>query len=286
MPSNSICIYIHFSTTNTFEFSDFFAINELLKYHKTLIVATNLTEKHFPENLNSQVNFLTCHNELYDFGKFLEAYYSIKNIEEYDSLTLANDSNFYFGNLKKLFSWAQSSKATLLGLVDSYERPKFSNLVNNYHFQSHFLIFKKESFLFLKEFISNFPKTQILAEKDLKLKKQQIILNWELKMLQYFMQKNIVSESFLKVKNIGINDSLLNCYNVSLKAPQILINIGIPIIKKRYVKHFTPRFLILFFAIFKFNASFKTSFLWQKTLFIFWLKYLIVNTFYKLFIKR
>ncbi len=274
MFSNSICIYIHFSTTNTFEFSDIFAVNELLNYHKTIIVATNLSEIHCPKNLNSPISFLTCQNELYDFGKFLKAYQSIKNIEEFNSLTLANDSNFYFGNLKNLFDWSQTSKAAFLGLVDSFEKPKFSNLPNHYHFQSHFLIFKKASFQVLSQFLINFPIDEILAEKNIKLKKQLIIINWELKMLEFFEKQNIICESFITVKNLEINEIKLNRYNVSLKDPLKLISAGIPIIKKRYIKHFTPRFLIVFFAIFKNNYAIKSGLLWFKIFLTFWLKYL------------
>lgn len=101
-----------------------------------------------------------------DFGSWHVGMHSC-DINEYDSLLLANDNVFGpFSALSSIFKKFDSVSNNFCGLIDSYER--------RYHCQSYFLYFKKP--LFSCEFFQNFWKREIPASKQAVIDNCEILL--------------------------------------------------------------------------------------------------------------
>lgn len=260
--AKTICVYIHHSANSKVAHADVLAVRELLHYNDWVIFSSNLPIQRYVFEHIEPVCWVQSNNDLYDFSKFLTAFQIIKNNPNLTRLTVLNDSNLYFDSLKNVFDYFDNTQADLLGLVESNEKPSYSQLKDNWHVQSHVFCFKGHIISNLEGFIQQFPIQQITSKSDLKSKKQQIILAWEIGLSQFFLKKGLKVVAMIKnPENIG--------KNIMLKKPQLVVNSGANIVKKRYLKSILPKFLFFYIK----NLPLRNRLIWFKSMANVWINY-------------
>jgi hypothetical protein len=121
------------------------------------------------------------------------------------------------------------------GLLDSHEKPWFSTSLENYHLQSHFLIFNQKSIDLLDDYFNSVNIDEILNELNPKILRRLVIDKWEIGLSQFMMSRglkighHIDSEEITKQFEIRINS------NISHTLYQKLLAAGYPLIKKKVI---------------------------------------------------
>jgi hypothetical protein len=198
------------------------------------MVTTNEVVESTSDVLKSNITIQLEQNEGYDFGLFYKGFKAI-NPSEYSQIACINDSNILLGRLDFLFDWSRDSPVDFWGLVDSEERPWFSNHKSNYHIQSHFMVFNSNAIPLLQEYISKIDFQQLRSETDLKKLRQKIINDWEIGLTQFLLKNNLSCKTFIDSRGYASKQGVLRPVNVMHKYYAELIKDGVPIIKKRVV---------------------------------------------------
>jgi hypothetical protein len=230
----SLCIFPHYSGLQHFPHYVIIYVNELSNYFDEVIVAAN--QRNFTEGegvFNDNVTVKYFKNEGYDLGLFHKVFRTIQPAN-YHQIACVNDSNILFNKLLPVFNWSKKSEADFWGLIDSNEKPWFSTHQDNYHIQSHFIVFKENAILHLSSFFENLVIQNIIKEKDPKKLRRMVIDQWEIGISQFLFSKGLKSDSFIN------SQSFLTKYrskdkNITHSLYKELISEGYPLVKKKIV---------------------------------------------------
>ena len=228
------CIFVHYGQENQLPKSDFFYVSELSRLFSKVIVVTNIREFQLV-GLPGHVELLQVKNEGYDFGMFYKVFQTL-DLENLDQLVLANDSNLLLGDLENTLREGKSIKADFWGLIDSYEKPWFSTHENNYHLQSHFLVWEKEGIRILREFFQEVKVEAIFAETNPKELRRKVINAWEIGLSQYFIAQGIKPKAIFESEKITAQLGKKLTLNLTMKYPEVLLAQGYPFLKKKYIQ--------------------------------------------------
>lgn len=237
-----LCVLIHFSNGSFIPYYVQIFANELALFFDEVILIGNKREVFvMPENLNSKITILFETNEGYDFGMFYKALQTV-NLSEYNQIACVNDSNILFNKLDTIFNWGNATNFDFWGLIDSYQKPKISIHTENYHIQSHFMVFNQKAILNLINYLKNPIVKSILNERDLKKCRNAVINFWEIGLTQYFIKNDLSVGSF--IDSVAFSKTYLGGKktNISIKLYRELIkDNGYPLIKKKVItRSFLP----------------------------------------------
>lgn len=233
-PKKKLCIYIHFGTDSRLPESVLIYINELKKFYEHFIIVTNERSiSNENEAIDSRTTILQVKNEGYDLGMFYKAFQTI-NPEEFDQIACINDSNVLINELKEVFDWSKKKAFDFWGIIDSHQKPEFSTHADNYHIQSHFLIFNKRAISLLPVFFERVQIQEIYEMTDQKRLRETVINTWEIGLSQFFIHRGLTCGSFIN------SHSFSQLYgakagNATLKLYPELIRAGYPLLKKKVI---------------------------------------------------
>lgn len=233
----SLCIFIHFCTDiKTPEYVRLF-VNELTAHFDQVIIATNLRSHKTDFNVFSKdIEVRQFQNEGYDLGLFYKVFESI-NPEDYHQIACINDSNILFNKLNPIFNWSSGHDFDFWGVIDSYEKPWFSTHTDNYHIQSHFIVFNQRSIELLPLFFANLNMDSIFSITDPKKLRQTVINKWEIGLTQFFKKHQLIHGSYIESKRISELYFSGKTKNVTHKLYPELIQSGYPFIKKKIISN-------------------------------------------------
>ncbi len=192
-----VCAFIHYSVTDTLPYYAEIYLTQLLNHFDKIKVLTNNTEINNQNNfIHDKIEFIHLENKGYDFGMFYR-YFIYENLENISQIGLVNDSNILLNSVHDIFHWGNSNNFDFWGIIDSHEKPWFSNHENNYHIQSHFLIFNKKALDKLPEFFKTLDIDTIFNETNKKRLRRLVIENWEIGLTQFFISEDLNIGSYI-----------------------------------------------------------------------------------------
>ena len=232
---NSICLFVHYSTSNTIPYYVLIYINELSRHFNKVWVLTNnkqlkTTEHSLPEN----TDFHFTQNKGYDFGMFYQ-FLSGNDVKAFDQVAMVNDSNVLLNSLDSVFDWAGKNAADFWGVIDSNEKPWFSAHDCNYHIQSHFIVFNQKAINLLPVFFKEIDVNEILNEKNIKKARRLVIDKWEIGLTQFFIKKGILIDCYIKHEEFEKKYPAVKP-NITHSLFHELVAEGYPFLKKRLIK--------------------------------------------------
>ncbi|HAH23309.1 MAG TPA: hypothetical protein DCL77_06060 [Prolixibacteraceae bacterium] len=232
MAKRRLCIFLHYFPEGYYPLYVQYYLNELSLHFDEVRMVTNRRKiKKAPELMNQDINIQYVENEGYDFGMFYKAFQKIDPLQ-YDQIACINDSNILFGELTEFINWGTSQPIDFWGLIDSYEAPWFSSHPNNYHIQSHFLVFNEKAINSLPAFFKSMDVTYIYAEKDPKKLRRFIVDQWEIGLSQFLLNKGLTSASYFNSLNLFAKYNIKG-KNVTHSLYRELIKEGYPLLKKK-----------------------------------------------------
>ncbi|MBC8005778.1 MAG: hypothetical protein H7X84_09915, partial [Verrucomicrobia bacterium] len=157
------------------------------------------------------------------------------NPHEYSQIACVNDSNILFNKLTTVFEWGKSAKVDFWGLIDSMHRPPFSTHENDYHLQSHFMVFNEKAIALLPVFFDSIHIESIFKESDIRKLREEAINQWEIGVSQFMLKNGLTIGSYF---NGRIYTSLYlsgKLRNISIRLYHELIKAGYPLIKKKVI---------------------------------------------------
>ena len=233
MMSKRLCIFLHYFTGDFYPLYVQYYLNELSLYFDEVRLVTNERAiTHKAESFKENVTIQFVKNEGYDLGMFYKAFHEI-DPNNYSQIACVNDSNIVFGELQFLFDWAKYQTVDFWGLVDSWEKPWFSTHENNYHIQSHFVVFNREAIALLPEYFSQLDYTGLIHEDDVKIVRRNVINDWEIGVSQFLMNQNLTCRAYIESSNLAKDNGVTKPINVMHKYYCQLIKQGLPIMKKK-----------------------------------------------------
>ena len=228
------CVFVHFGQQDRLSKPDLWYVQELSQHFSRIILVTN--EREFQAvNLPSQVDLVQVKNEGYDFGMFYKVFQNL-NWGDLDRLALVNDSNLLVGDLGEVFRKGKGLEADFWGLIDSSEKPWFSTHASNYHLQSHFLVWEKGGIPILADFFDQINVEEIFAENDPKELRRKVINVWEIGLSQYFLSRNSSPKALFSSEEISRQLRKKSTINLTMKYPEVLLALGYPLLKKKYIR--------------------------------------------------
>ncbi|MBN7811786.1 hypothetical protein J0A68_12580 [Algoriphagus sp. H41] len=239
------CIFIHYGLEARLPFPEMRYLQELSKCFSKTTLVTN--ERDFKEDgLPPGVELLLVKNEGYDFGKFLKAFRRIDS-ERLDRLVLANDSNVLLGDLKGFLKKGEALKAEFWGAIDSHEKPWFSTHQDDFHLQSHFLVWEKTALPLLRSYLGEVKVQEVFVAEDLKQVRRNVINVWEIGLSQFFLRSGSAPRAVFATEELARRWGKKKKANLTIKAPGKLLELGYPFLKKKAVlrKSFWKRLLAL-----------------------------------------
>ncbi len=210
-------------------------VDEISEYFDQVILVTNERAGNLKIAINRlNISTVFVKNEGYDLGMFHKALQTV-DISEYGQIACVNDSNVLFNSLLPVFSWSKTITADFWGLIDSNQRPGFSTHKDNYHIQSHFIVFNRQAVLNLPAFFATLNIQEILDEKD-PVKLRQIVINkWEIGLSRFLIDKGLKSASYVDSHSYCQKYLSGKQANVGLKLYPELIRSGFPLIKIKVI---------------------------------------------------
>jgi hypothetical protein len=230
--AQSLCIFIHFSTKAFLTYPVQVYLEELSRFFDDLILVTNDREiqGEFPANLR----LFKVQNEGYDVGMFYKVFQSLSP-EKYTQIACVNDSNILIHTLDQVFKNMHEKDGDLFSMIDSYEKPWFSTHSDNYHLQSHFLIFGEKAIALLPEFFKKIKVEELFSISDVKTLRRKVINDWEIGLSQFMLEKGLKLSSFIDSADFCAKNKLKKEANLSHKQVEKLLSVGYPLIKKKVV---------------------------------------------------
>ena len=230
-----LCIFIHYFPGDYYPDNVQYYLNELTLYFDEVRMVTNRREiNKTPELMNHDIFIQFVENEGYDLGMFYKAFQEIDS-SEYDQIACINDSNLIFNKLTTIFKWGKSANLDFWGLIDSFERPSFPTHQEDYHIQSHFIVFNEKAVELLPAFFQSINIDRIFMETD-PIKLRDIVINhWEIGVSRFMIKNGLKIGSYFDSKiysNLYISGKLRN---ISLRLYPQLIEAGYPLIKKKVI---------------------------------------------------
>jgi lipopolysaccharide biosynthesis protein len=230
-----LCVFAHYSQSKYIPYYVLLYLKELSLYFEEIILVTNKrtisNEKvlHHPK-----INILFVRNEGYDLGMFYKAFQTI-NPNEYRQIACINDSNILFNKLTTIFAWGKLNNLDFWGLIDSYETPLSSDHTDNYHIQSHFIVFNQKAIELLPAFFRSIDIEDIFKEADPSKLREIVINHWEIGVSQFMIKNGLSIGSFFDSKiytNLYLSGKVRN---LSRRLYSELIESGYPLIKKKVI---------------------------------------------------
>lgn len=230
----SLCIFTHFSEYPYIPHYVALYVNELSQYFDEVVVAANQRNLIYEDNsLKNNVTIMFYINEGYDLGLFYKVFQTI-NPAEYHQIACVNDSNVLLNKLQSIFEWSKKSEVDFWGLIDSREKPWFSTHQENYHIQSHFIVFNENAVKHLSSFFENLDIQSIINEKDSKKLRRLVIDQWEIGLSQFLFSKGLKSKSFINSQSF-LTKHKSKGKNITHSLYKELIKENYPLIKKKVV---------------------------------------------------
>lgn len=230
-----LCIFSHYFSKNYFPVYVVYFLEELSKYFDKIIIVTNNREiENSPFDGKPLYSVLFVKNEGYDLGMFYKAFEQL-DIYQYSQIALINDSNVVFGSLQKLFVWGNQQETDVWGYIDSHQKPRNSTHLNNYHIQSHFIVFNPSSYHVLELFFKSININDYYNELDVSRLKWKVINDWEIGLTQFMLKNGMKCTAFINSKEYSRKYWDNKPVNVSSKLYRQTIEEGIPAIKKRVI---------------------------------------------------
>lgn len=232
-----LCVFIHYSEYLHIPKYVSIYVNEISTYYEQVILVTNQrAAKPDLSGLNTNVTLRFVKNEGYDLGMFYKVFQSIDSTK-YSQIACINDSNILFNELQPIFNWSNKNPADFWGLIDSNEKPWFSTHLNNYHIQSHFVVFNRKAIEKLPEFFNSIQIDELFKESDQAKLRRTVINDWEIGLTQFmiseglstgcYIDSSLYSQLYLKGKQANVGHKLFS----------ELIRSGYPLIKKKIITH-------------------------------------------------
>ncbi|PIF01991.1 MAG: hypothetical protein CR996_01700 [Draconibacterium sp.] len=204
-------------------------LRELMRHFDDVVLITNMRKiKNISVVSESVTHVMLVKNEGYDMGMFYKGFQKYYT-NEYSQIACVNDSNIVFNNLDFLFEWAKIQEVDIWGIVDSHEKPWFSEHKNNYHIQSHFIVFNERAIALLPSFFEQVDMKKIMEETDNKKLRRHVINDWEIGLTQFMLAKKMACSAIIDSTKFGRGNPMHKHYNE-------LINNGLPVIKKRITR--------------------------------------------------
>lgn len=207
----SACIFIHYSRSVVLPYNVQLYIEELSRHFQTVFVLTNntlISTKKYLFTPNVKLHYLE--NKGYDFGMFYR-FISNQNLTNYKELAIINDSNLIINRLDDVFHWGRKKDVDFWGIIDSHEKPWFSEHAENHHVQSHFFVFNERAIKMLPSYFDKMDIGFILNEKNTKKLRRKVINDWEIGLSRYLIAEKLSFASFFS------NKKMLQKYNSEVK---------------------------------------------------------------------
>lgn len=227
------CIFVHYGQSDRLPIPDFYYVSELARYFSKIIVVTNTRDFQLLD-LPQHVGLKLVKNEGYDFGMFFKVFQSL-DWEQLDCLALANDSNLLLGDLGENLRKGRELDSDFWGLIDSFEKPWFSTHSDNYHLQSHFMVWKRRGISILHDFLQEINVEEMFSERDPKELRRKVINAWEIGLSQYFIARNSKPKAIFESEKITSQLGKKLSLNLTMKQPKYLLEQGYPLLKKKYI---------------------------------------------------
>lgn len=209
-------------------------MDELAKFFDEVILSSNhRILKNIP-TLAKNVSIQFHKNKGYDFGRFYTIYRSIES-EKYYRIACVNDSNILINSLTNVLNFEDIDHFDFWGLLDSYEKPWFVASTDNYHIQSHFLIFNQKAIDALPEYFQSVDMNEFFNEKNNKILRQKVIIHWEIGLSQFMRSMGLNIGHFIDTREITNNYKMHEDINISHKLYEELLINGYPLIKKKAI---------------------------------------------------
>lgn len=228
------CVFVHFGQKDRLSRPDFHFVLELSQHFSRLILVTNEREFHL-DGFPPHVELMLVKNEGYDFGMFYKVFQNL-NWQELERLALVNDSNLLLGDINESLRKGKNLEADFWGLIDSKEKPWFSTHADNYHLQSHFLVWEKSGIHILADYFKQVKLEEIFAENDPKTLRRKVINAWEIGLSQYFLSRNSKPKALFSSEKITGQLRKKPKVNLTMKYPEVLLEKGYPLLKKKYIQ--------------------------------------------------
>jgi hypothetical protein len=234
MVTKSLCLFLHYRNSTAIPVYIQLFVNELAVHFDEVVIVHTEPDYLKVENINERISFKAFPNEGYDFGLFYN-YFSTLDTQQYHQIACINDSNILFNELSPVFNWGNSQRLDFWGLLDSNEKPWFSTHSNNYHIQSHFLIFNKNAILALIDFFSATDIESIFNESDKTKLRRLVINNWEIGLSRYLFDYGLTGKSYINSESFLKKTRLQKPVNLSHKYYKELVESGLPLVKKKVI---------------------------------------------------
>lgn len=230
-----ICLFIHFSASDVIPDYVRIYVNELSNhFDEVRFLCNNKSLENQGDSLNENVLFCYDKNQGYDFGRIYQ-YLGQLDLDNYSQVACVNDSNILIGKLDTVMHWGNSSDVDFWGIIDSYEKPWFSEHENNYHIQSHFMVFNRKALKKLPDFFDSLDIKSIFEEEDILKLRRKVINDWEIGLTQFFMKQKLNCKSYFDSRKYYQNRRKKNHINVAHKKYYTLIEDGYPLIKRKVI---------------------------------------------------
>lgn len=231
----SLCVFVHFSNNPYIPLYVKIYVDEISKYFDQVILVTNERSAQAEASYKKlNISTVFVKNEGYDLGMFYKVFQSI-NPEDYAQIACINDSNILFNELLPIFNWSKEHQSDFWGVIDSNQKPSFSTHKNNYHIQSHFIVFNRKAIQKLPEFFDSIIIQDIYDEKSSKLVRQEVINKWEVGLSQYLINEGLTCKSYIDSQSYCQLYLSGKSTNVSLKLYPELIRSGFPLLKIKVI---------------------------------------------------
>jgi lipopolysaccharide biosynthesis protein len=231
----SLCVFVHFSNNPCIPLYVKIYVDEISKYFDQVILVTNERSAQAEASYKKlNISKVFVKNEGYDLGMFYKVFQSI-NPEDYSQIACINDSNILFNELLPIFNWSKEHQSDFWGVIDSNQKPSFSTHKNNYHIQSHFIVFNRKAIQKLPEFFDSIIIQDIYDEKSSKSVRQEVIKKWEVGLSQYLINEGLTCKSYIDSQSYCQLYLSGKSTNVSLKLYPELIRSGFPLLKIKVI---------------------------------------------------
>ena len=232
--SKSICVFIHYFSADYIPLYVITYVRELQRHFDEILLVTNSRNIINEDEIKTpDLSIKKVRNEGYDMGMFYKGF-NMLDLNKYKTIACINDSNVLFGKLDLVFNWANTQNMDFWGLMDSHATPPFSTHTNNYHIQSHFIVFNQTAFPHLQEYLN---KTDLsdFVNNNIKEIRKKVINHWEIGLSQYLLSKNLLCSSFFNSNECQKKYNKPRDLNISLELYDKVIQDSVPIIKKKII---------------------------------------------------
>jgi len=192
-----LCVFSHFSKINKVADYVFFYLEQLLQANCDIVFVStseNLPDAHIDRLASLCSKVVVRKNYGYDFGSYkcgIDLSSDVRN--RYEKLILANDSVYGpFHDLNDLITHGDDRNLDIWGATDSF--------AVRYHIQSYFIVYNRN--VFTSPVFDAFWDKVKYTREALKIKKQQIIDDFEIGGSTHFLDKSYKIGAFCDVSHL------------------------------------------------------------------------------------